>query len=914
MIDGLFSKTLNFDAGGAVLEEEEESGSGSGSEESESGSGSGSEEEGEGRSFVFDSQPVVAAAAVAPPFVLHSDSNLSQQPSSNDITPESPLRPFAPSDENRPQELTSTRSQGGFRPVARTPLGAKSIGLGGAGAGGRAFEVAADPILPTSSTASTSSEQEREYDDEEEGEEYGNSTAPLRSAQFSIPHQQQTRQPSERHFSPNGFSMGRRAVGTNRYAPLIDNMTPITERTAEYNNYSISKSGFKGFGAGVGPRVSVAPDVRGVVEEDEEEEEESRRIEESSTEDEDEEEGEGEEGGDRAFVGGGEMQSTDEGDSSQTEDDEYESQESQSQRPVPILLPSLQSPLRRFIDPIIPSANRQPTRTNEIDNSADGTLFSNLENTAGDVVVPIADLSEGYTISGNQSGMNTGTVAETTIIKTLDSELLSMDSLSIDGGRNETVDGDEEEEVEEEEVEGPGFANPCNPFDSDIIESVLSRCSPSLVSLPNVHNLAHIRANKLDDLQKMAKRRIDKGPSSRSSGGGKDRTGLIEDIWSLELDGQVFSVREKLGEGSFGAVFRIAVDSPGAANTSDDRSFDEDQEDEEAEGSVAVKVERPTNRWEFYVLSQLASRLPPSLLPSVVSAKSLYLYKDESYLFLDFSDQGTLLDAVNSANDSGTAPPTSSASSGLEEILAIFFTVELLRVVEGFHRAGIVHGDLKIDNCLVRLGEVSGRDWKATYEETGAGGWAKKGVRVIDFGRSVDVASFGSTKQGRPEQRFKTNFVTSSFDCPEMQEKRSWTYEPDYFGIASIAFTLLFGRFIETTTSTDSLFNPSSSTTPRERYIISQNFKRYQQAELWGKLFHALLNPALVRREAGGEGSEIREELAVVRGEMEEWLRRNSDKGGKSLKGLLKKMWVLSLSLSLVHTADDGTVVGRCFL
>ena len=881
MMDGLFSKTLEFDLGG-VLEEEEESGSGSGSEESESES---EEEEG----FVFDSQPIGGGGA---PFVLHSDSRPASLQPSSDHTPDLPLRPFndndlprplnEPQNENDENDENGSTSRGGFRPVARTPLGAKGLGLGG----GRAFEVAADPVLGASSTSS--SDQEQEYDNEEEEDDYSDSSAPLRSVPFSHPPQQSYTASSERHFSPNGFSMGRRAVGTNRYAPLIDNMTPITERTAEYNNYSISKSGFKGFGGGVGgPRVSVAPDVM-VVEEDEEEEE-SRRIGETSSEDEEEEEDEGlGEGGDRAFVQGG-LASTDEGDSSQTEDDEYESQE--SQQPLPILLPSLEShsrsPLRPFVDHVPSHSARQPQfESVEIDES-NGTLFPGTENTAGDVVLPIGDLSEGYTISGNQSAMITGTVAEITTREDLVERVRELD---INVGEEQTVEKETvDDEEQEEESQGLEFANPCNPFDADIIDVILSRCTPPLDTLPTVHDLTRTRANKLDDLQKMAKRRIEKGTSSRSSGGGKDRTGLIEDIWSLELDGQVFSVREKLGEGSFGAVFRIAMDS--SSSGADERSFDDDEdEEEEVEGSIAVKVERPTNRWEFYILSQLASRLSPSLIPSIVSAKALYLYADESYLFLDFSDQGTLLDAVNSANDSGTAPPTASASSGLEEILAIFFTVELLRVVEGFHAAGVVHGDLKIDNCLVRLGEVSGRDWKTTYDESGAGGWSKKGVRVIDFGRSVDVAAFSSAKG---EQRFKTNFVTSSFDCPEMQSKGSWTYEPDYFGIASIAFTLLFGRFIETTLANDTLFLPSTRPTiARERHVISQNFKRYQQAELWGKLFHALLNPALVRRENGGEGSEIRVELRAVRGEMEDWLRRNSDKGGKSLKGLLKKMCV----------------------
>ena len=44
----------------------------------------------------------------------------------------------------------------------------------------------------------------------------------------------------------------------------------------------------------------------------------------------------------------------------------------------------------------------------------------------------------------------------------------------------------------------------------------------------------------------------------------------------------------------------------------------------------------------------------------------------------------------------------------LDELLVMFFTIEFLRLLEGLHSAGLIHGDLKIDNCLVRLEDVPG--------------------------------------------------------------------------------------------------------------------------------------------------------------------------------------------------------------
>ena len=148
----------------------------------------------------------------------------------------------------------------------------------------------------------------------------------------------------------------------------------------------------------------------------------------------------------------------------------------------------------------------------------------------------------------------------------------------------------------------------------------------------------------------------------------------------------------------------------------------------------------------------------------------------------------------------------------------------------------------------------------AHYESSGEGGWAGKGVRIIDFGRTIDLSLFA------PGQTFVCDWETDAFDCLEMRQGLPWTYEPDYFGAASIAFCLLFGRFIETTTSQD---EPA-------RVRINQNFKRYHQAELWTRLFDVLLNPKLVG------ALPITNELAEIRRELELWLEANSDRNGKS--------------------------------
>jgi hypothetical protein len=71
----------------------------------------------------------------------------------------------------------------------------------------------------------------------------------------------------------------------------------------------------------------------------------------------------------------------------------------------------------------------------------------------------------------------------------------------------------------------------------------------------------------------------------------------------------------------------------------------------------------------------------------------------------------------------------------------MLLAVELFRALENLRCAGIAHGDLGVDNCVIRISAVPGRPvlWVAQY---GAGGWAHKGFALIDLGRVVDTCLF----------------------------------------------------------------------------------------------------------------------------------------------------------------------------
>lgn len=411
--------------------------------------------------------------------------------------------------------------------------------------------------------------------------------------------------------------------------------------------------------------------------------------------------------------------------------------------------------------------------------------------------------------------------------------------------------------------------NPCCPTDEAVVATLLSRMDPPFV--PAADNRTS-KSSRLAKLQAAAKAR-----SRRSSSMSRTSLAPQDDAYHLSL-GKEYEMREKLGEGGFGAVF-AAVDVAAHAAMLDRDEDESDDEVDETSTLVAIKVEAPGSLWEAAMLQRVHSRLATELIPSIIRPRGLHAYSDESYLLLDFSAQGTLLDVVNKATVWGISAIPNGPSVP-DEIVALFFTAELLRLVEGLHSQSMIHGDLKIDNCMVRLDAIPASDggassWSTQYSRDGRGGWKHKGVRLIDFGRAQDLTLYDAGK----EQRFTADWKTDERDCPAMRQGRAWSYDTDYFGLAGVCYCLLFGKFIATETD------------ERGRVRVDQAFKRYWQVQLWTRVFDTLLNPYDgAGAEGEGERGPILGKLRELREALEEWLEANCQKNGKSLKQLLKRI------------------------
>ncbi|KAJ5745761.1 hypothetical protein N7520_010943 [Penicillium odoratum] len=448
----------------------------------------------------------------------------------------------------------------------------------------------------------------------------------------------------------------------------------------------------------------------------------------------------------------------------------------------------------------------------------------------------------------------------------------------------------------------------CNPTDKGIRNTILNSLEPPLAAYAGYHG--HVKdSNYSSMIQKFVKTHI-----RRSKG---DNEGF--DIPILEFPGaeRSYIVRRELGAGAYAPVYLAeSVDSLDSyGSDSDDENLTSGSRSKTASpyqtprySFEAIKVENgPSSAWEFYMIRTAHDRLQHSVdharaAESIVRAHELHVHQRESFLVEDYRGQGTLLDLVNILRND---PITSNHHSegGLEESLAMFFSVELLRTVEGLHAHGILHGDIKADNCLVRLEESDTETSPATamslldlnenpsevcdsiyYSPNGHYGWRCKGLDLIDFGRSIDMHAF------QPSVQFIADWKVGTHECNEIREARPWTHQIDLYGIAGTIHVLLFGKHIESMPVRTSAGDASGIHT----YRIRESLKRYWDRELWAEVFDLLLNPGAERwahfeREGGNDATSspilpVLQSMRHVRRNMEKWLVVNAEKKGLALQ------------------------------
>lgn len=423
-----------------------------------------------------------------------------------------------------------------------------------------------------------------------------------------------------------------------------------------------------------------------------------------------------------------------------------------------------------------------------------------------------------------------------------------------------------------------------NPMNEGIRTAILESINDSLRSLRGFFDYDGRKLGKLDYLRRAVKNKR-----------------AVEDA-DIKLRGSTYRLLKELGEGAFAPVYLF-------------EAINENNVLENEKSYVAIKIEQPPSAWEFYIMREIEHRWSVSAqgltrdmrargLASMIRARELHTFGDANCLVLDYSDQGTILDIVNQVK-AENVKTASGPILGLDECLAMFFTIELFRTVEALHEVGILHGDLKPDNCMVRL--VPSRHMSSMaalslsdspfqpskpvvgpYSAQGENGWSTKGITLIDFGRSIDMTAYPKGVQ------FIADWKTCEQDCSEMRELRPWSYQVDYHGLASIIHMMLFGKYIETTAD-------AASDGRRKRHRLAQNFKRYWQQDIWKEIFDLLLNSvakstehsAAVTEENAGPSEKsfpLTKKLRGCRMKLEQYLEEHGERSGVNLRGSLQKL------------------------
>lgn len=421
----------------------------------------------------------------------------------------------------------------------------------------------------------------------------------------------------------------------------------------------------------------------------------------------------------------------------------------------------------------------------------------------------------------------------------------------------------------------------CNPMDPQLRQTILSQVKPALTTFEGYHEHVDTTSGRTAEIKKYI-RVLQK--ASRSSVNLDKTASTLSLPPMLNLNGGhgTYTIKRELGAGTFAPVYLVensaAISAEEAIENDENRPPSRVGKSAHRKPLEAIKMEEPASTWEFYILRQTHRRLGVSrAAESIVRAHEMHLFRDECFLVEEYRSQGTLLDLVNIAR----LEATNSNGGGMEETLAMWLTVELLRTVESLHAKQIIHGDLKGDNVLVRFDDPGTEtDWSPTYFPSGAHGWSSKGICLIDMGRGIDM------KQFRPNVAFIADWKTTDADCAEMRELRPWTYQIDYHGLAGIIHSLLFGKYMETVgEKAGAALGPGATKT----YRIREGLKRYWQTEIWNEVFHLLLNPLAHVDGEEGQKMPVLKDMRGCRERMEGWLEENCERG-VGLKGMIGRM------------------------
>uniref|UniRef100_A0A803QJH3 Protein kinase domain-containing protein n=1 Tax=Cannabis sativa TaxID=3483 RepID=A0A803QJH3_CANSA len=220
----------------------------------------------------------------------------------------------------------------------------------------------------------------------------------------------------------------------------------------------------------------------------------------------------------------------------------------------------------------------------------------------------------------------------------------------------------------------------------------------------------------------------------------------------IDIGGRKYQIKGRAGQGGFAQVYKACIYS-------------------NPDEIVALKIQMPAFPWEFYMYRQLDQRISAEERSKFGFAERLHVYSDCSILVCDYLANGTLQDAINSYVVIGKS---------MEEVLCMYYTIEMLHMLETLHGVGIIHGDFKPDNLLIRY---SRDDLVEDGFIDRNSSWRHQGLCLVDWGRGIDLTLFPD------DIEFSGDCRTSGFRCIQMQQNKPWKFQAS-LRLLSLIYTL----------------------------------------------------------------------------------------------------------------------------